>query len=687
MNLIGDHHKIKPDHLARLAFVYVRQSTLKQVQRNVGSTARQYDLSARARELGWQPEQLIVIDQDQAHSGASSTDRKGFQHLVGEVGLGHAGAVLSLEASRLARSSSDWYQLLEICALTNTLVIDEEGVYDPGQYNDRLLLGFKGTMSEAELHWIRSRLIGGKLELARQGKLRFHLPTGLIHDEAGHIIKDPDETVQVSIQQVFDQFAACKTARGVVLYFREHQLLLPTRLWGTARAGEIIWKPARAERILDMLHNPLYAGTYVYGQTQTVPQLPGRGRLASRQIKRDTPPVVIHDHHDGYLSWEQYQYNQVQLDDNRNGLNRSRRGAVREGVGLLQGIVLCGCCGRRMKVRYQEDKIRPTYVCDGPYQSYGDPWCQAIRGQHIDTTIAEAVLEALKPAELHVAWEALDTILQQQSQADRQHTLQVERAQYEAELARRRFMQVDPENRLVARTLERDWNVKLNAVDELKRIQASRPAGGVQALTDEERQQMLQLLQHFPTLWRASTTTHAERKQLVRALIKDVTLTGHETTVHVGIRWQSGAVTELNVIRGTLRTSESIITHIRQLAQQQLSDEQIAQFLNEQGYYTARRHPFTGSRVKALRSLYHISRGDARRPDVYPTGQRADGRYTVRKASELLNWSISTIHKWCKRGILDAVQEKRNTAIWVKLTPEIIAEYRHPDNPWDPNRV
>lgn len=683
MDLTSDQHKITADHLGRLAFVYVRQSSLKQVQRNVGSTARQYDLSLRAQELGWQAAQLVVIDQDQARSGASSVARSGFQHLVAEVGLGHAGAVLSLEASRLARASSDWYRLLEICALTQTLVIDEEGIYDPGQYNDRLLLGFKGTMSEAELHWIRSRLSGGKLELARQGKLRIHPPTGFVHEASGKLIKDPDEAIQSSIQAVFESFRRCGTARGVMLEFRARQLLIPCRLWGTLHAGECVWKPLSAHRVLDILHNPCYAGTYVYGQTQTLPHTSDSGQPRVRQVKRQTWPIVIQEHHEAYLSWAEFQQNQQRLEDNRNGRERSRRGAIREGVGLLQGIVLCGRCGRRMKVRYQEIRTRPTYVCDGHYQSVGDQWCQAIRGQHIDEAIAQVVLQAMQPAQAIVALKALDA-LQAQSQAiERQQKLQLERAQYEADVARRRFLHVEPENRLVARSLERDWNEKLNLVDTLQRAQASQPRLALQSVDDFEKERLLQLVQDFPTLWAAASTSHAERKQIVRYLIKDVTLLGLERTIQVGIRWQSGATTEVRLSRGTLRTSNEIIDRIRELAQRYQSDEQIAATLNALGWTTARRHPFTASRVKELRVNYHIARGDNRCPAHYPLGQRADGCYSVRKTSELLNWSISTIHKWCKRGILEAHQDAPQSPIWVRLDAQKIAELRHPNNPWD----
>lgn len=351
--------KIRPEHLDRQALIYIRQSTLVQVREHTGSTARQYDLVQRALDLGWPREHIIVIDQDQGLSGASAAGRDGFQLVVAEVGLGHAGAVLSLEASRLARSCSDWYRLIEICALADTLVIDEEGVYDPGQYNDRLLLGFKGTMSEAELHWLRNRLLGGKLEKAQKGRLRFRLPTGLVYDATGQVTLDPDEQVQQAVQLVFDLFDELGSALAVVQHFATHQLLFPTRHWGGARDGELVWDPLAHGRVLAILHNPAYANAYVYGRTQTRTQMPPgeapRIKGRTRQTKRDDWPIVLHNAHPGYITWDQFLHNQQRLDDNRTFRPEDRRGAVREGAALLQGIVLCGRCGRRMTIRYLDD--------------------------------------------------------------------------------------------------------------------------------------------------------------------------------------------------------------------------------------------------------------------------------------------------------------------------------------------
>jgi DNA invertase Pin-like site-specific DNA recombinase len=354
--------KLRADHLTRPALIYIRQSTLMQVRENTASTARQYQLAKRVQELGWPESLIVVIDQDQGQSGASAVGRTGFEYLIAEVGLGRAGAVVSLEASRLARSSSDWYRLIEICALTDTLVIDEDGVYDPGQYNDRLLLGFRGTMSEAELHWLRCRLVGGKLEKAQHAALRFRLPVGLIVDPTGQVVLDPDEEIQHAVRLVFDLFAQHRSALAVVKHFAAHGLQMPDRLWTRQRKGEVVWTALRHSRVLSMLHNPFYAGAYVYGRTKSRTRiLPGealRLKARSRRVPRVDWPIVLRDQHEGYLSWEQFVSNVQQLEDNRTFRAEERRGAVREGSALLQGLVVCGRCGRRMTVRYMEDGVR-----------------------------------------------------------------------------------------------------------------------------------------------------------------------------------------------------------------------------------------------------------------------------------------------------------------------------------------
>jgi DNA invertase Pin-like site-specific DNA recombinase len=652
-----------------------------QVRRNTGSTARQYDLRQRAVELGWSTEQIVIIDQDQGRSGASSANREGFQFLVAEVGLGQAGAVFSLEASRLARASSDWYRLIEICALTKTLVVDEEGVYDPGQYNDRLLLGFKGTMSEAELHWLRQRLLGGKLEKAQKGQLRFRPPTGLVYDGLGQLVLDPDEQVQQAVQLLFDLFDELGSALAVVKHFNDQQLLFLTRLWGGLRDGKLVWRPLRHGRVLDILHNPAYTGTYVYGRTQTRTQLlPGEKPLIKgqqRRVKREDWPIVLHEDHPGYITWDQFLRNEQRLDDNRTNRDQERRGVVREGAALLQGLVQCGRCGRRMTIRYLDNGRIPCYDCNQVHKQQALKACQSLRGDGIDAAVVKVFLAAMQPAQLEISLATLGHLEARAQQIDQQWQLRLERAQYQADLARRRFMAVEPENRLVARTLERDWNDQLAQLQQVEQDYLAWPRPTAHLASPQERQRILALAQDLPRLWQAETTTHADRKQLLRFLIKDVTLTRRETTFHIGIRWQTEALIELEIARPSQRTAPAVIERIRQLAPSH-TDHQIAEILNQEGLTTGKKLPFIPNRVQWVRHTHGIALGPSKRPDAYPNGQREDGRYTARATAELLNVDVSTIAAWCKSGHLDGIQAKPHTPWWIKLTPEIIAELRQP---------
>ncbi len=511
----------------RQAFIYVRQSTLMQVRDNTGSTARQYDLVRRAQDLGWPEERITVIDQDQGRSGASSAGRDGFEQLIAEVGLGHAGAVFSLEASRLARSCSDWYRLLEICALSDTLVIDEDGLYDPGQYNDRLLLGFRGTMSEAELHWLRNRLLGGQWAKAERGALRFRPPTGYVFDAAKRLVFDPDEEVQQAIHLLFSLFDRSGSALAVVRHFAEHRLRFPTRPWRSDTENELDWQPLAYERVLSVLHNPTYAGAYVYGRTQTrLRTLPGeapRIKERTRQLKPGDWPIVLREHHPAYISWEQFLHHQQRLDDNRTLRDDNRRGATREGAALLQGIVLCGRCGRRMTLRYLKGNI-PSYECNQLHKQRGAKTCQSLRGDGVDRAVANALLEAMTPAQLEISLATFNALEAQARALDQQWQRRLERARYEAELARRRYLAVDPDHRLVARRLEQDWNAKLAEIEQLEREYADSPMAKHQPLSDRERAKILALAHDLPALWQAPTTTQTDHKQLLRLLIKEVTL-------------------------------------------------------------------------------------------------------------------------------------------------------------------
>jgi DNA invertase Pin-like site-specific DNA recombinase len=686
MLLASSRDKIRLEHLERRAFVYVRQSTLAQVLQHTASTARQYDLKQHAVDLGWTAESVTVIDQDQGRSGASAGDRDGFQALLVEVGLGHAGAVFSLEASRLARSCSDWHHLLEICAVTHTLVVDEDGVYDPNLYHDRLLLGIMGTMSEAELHWLRNRLLGGKLRKAEQGLLRFRPPVGLVFDRPGNLVLDPDEEVQQAARLLFSVFDESGSALAVVRHFATNHLRFPTRLWGKAQDGELRWQALSHGRVLAVLHNPRYAGAYVFGRTRTRTRtLPGeapRVKGRTRAVQPGDWPVVRQNAHPGYISWEQFLRNQQRLDDNRTVDAENRRGAVREGPALLQGIALCGRCGRRMSVRYYKDATITVYECHQLHTQQAGPTCQFLRGEGVDQVVSNLFLQALQPVHLEVALATLEEIEARARQADRQWQLRLERARYEANLARRQFVAVDPENRLVARNLEREWNDRLAEVERLEREYATLAPLAPRPVDGEQRQRILALAADVPAMWQAATTTPGQRKQLLRLLIQDVTLTKQEQRIAITVRWQTGACTALEVPRprrscDVRRTDPETVERVRQLASGHTDDE-IAEILNKEGRTAGLGGPFTTKKIKWIRHAYRIGSACPQGPAACPDGQRGDGRYSVQAAAELLNINISTVVTWCKSGKLDGIQAAPHGPWWVRLTPEVIDRCRKP---------
>jgi DNA invertase Pin-like site-specific DNA recombinase len=677
--------KIQLTHRERLALIYVRQSTLTQVRYHTGSTTRQYDLADRAVTLGWARDRIRVVDQDQAQSGSTAMGRDGFQWLVAEVGLGHAGAVLSVEASRLARNNSDWHRLLEICALTHTLVIDEEGIYDPTDYNDRLLLGFKGAMSEAELHWLRQRMQGGTMAKAQQGQLRFPLPIGLVHDLRGQIVVDPDEQVQQAVRLIFALFEQHGSAMAVLRHFSTAALRFPRRCREPGRQGELTWEPLQHGRVLSILHNPLYAGAYVFGRhrQRRVQAADGAStKVRVESVPRTDWPIVLQESHPGYISWDQFLRNQERLDRNRTHGFDERPGAAREGAALLQGIVICGRCGRRMQVRYLTDGVTPGYECNVAHLHLGINRCQSVRGDGVDAAVAASFLQALQPAQLEISLAALDQVEAHARDLEHQWQLQLERARYDADLARRRYVAVEPENRLVARTLEGDWNAKLQEAARLEREDTERARPYHAPLSAEERQRIVDLAQDVPALWQASTTSQTERKQLLRFLIRDVTLTLTTHTIDLGIRWQSGVVTQLAIPRpqracDKYRTDQQIVERIRALARSHC-DRQIAEILNTEGCRTRRDGHFTENKVNNLR----YSRGI---PTTCPSkalgsgvAQRGDGRYSTPAVAALLNVNRSTVAVWCRRGRLDAVRDSPQGSYWVRLPKETIQALKRP---------
>ncbi len=469
-------------------------------------------------------------------------------------------------------------------------------------------------MSEAELHWLRQRLQGGKLTKAEQGELRFRLPIGLVYDPTGKVVLDPDEEVQAAVRLVFALFEQYGSALAVVKHFTAHHLRFPDRLWKRTQKGELVWEPLRCGRVLSLLHNPFYAGAYVYGRTKTRRQaLPGeepRIKGRTRQVRREDWPIVLRDVHPGYISWEQFGHHQQVLDDNRTWRPEERRGVAREGAALLQGIVLCGVCGRRMNVRYLATGTTPSYECRQAHAQLAEKTCQTMRGDSIDQIVTTCFLEAIQPAQLDVSLSTLDHLEARAQQIDRQWHLRLERAQYEADLARRRYVAVDPDNRLVARSLERDWNEQLLEAERLQREYTALAKPTALLITPQERQRILALAQNVPAVWYAPTTSQAERKQLLRYLIKDVTLTKREPVIEVRIRWQTEALTDLTVPRpkraaDARRTDPQVVARVRELAPTHTATH-IALLLNEEGLCAGLGGSFTASKVEWIRAAYDI---------------------------------------------------------------------------------
>jgi len=645
----ADAAKVTATHLARNAYLYVRQSTLKQVLNNTESGARQYALRQRAATLGWPAAQIITIDVDQGHSGASAADREGFQHLVAEVGMGRAGIVLGLEVSRLARNNADWHRLLEICALTSTLICDEDGLYDPGEFNDRLLLGLKGTMSEAELHFIRARLRGGQLSAARRGDLKMGLPVGLVYDGAGHVVLDPDTGVQQAIGHLFTVFARTGSARAVVKGFGDDKLMFPVRVSTGPRKGELAWMPLTHWRVLRTLHNPRYAGAFVYGRRRGT--IAANGKNSCQELPRDQWTALIPGAHPGYITWETYEANQQLLAGNAaaHGTERTA-GPAREGTALLQGLAICGRCGRRMTVRYHTrgDTQVPDYQCMRECIDNGGPRCQTIPGAAAGAAIGQLLLDTLTPLTLEVALTVQAEIEARATEADAMRRSHVERARHHADLARRRYLAVDPGNRLVAGSLEADWNQALRSLQAAS-DDYDNAAASAAALTDADKARIRALAADFPALWSDPATPQRERKRMARLLIDDVTIvkTGK---IHLHVRFRGGQTISLAVpipppawqLRQT--KTDTLATLDRLLDDH--TDAQTAAALNAAGHRSGEGKPFTGRIVLDLRRSHQLP--------SHADRLRAQGLLTLPEIAGLLGVHVSTIKAWRRAGLLTA---------------------------------
>ena len=542
------HQKVTADHLKRDAYLYVRQSTIRQVFENTESTRRQYGLRQQAVALGWRMERVIIIDSDQGQSGKSASDRKGFQKLVSEVSLGRAGIVLGLEVSRLARNCADWHRLFEICSLTDTLILDEDGVYDPNHFNDRLLLGLKATMSEAELHMLHARLKGGIDNKARRGELRCCLPIGLAYDTQGRVVLDPDRQIQQAIRTLFQTYQRTGSASATVRYFHKRGLIFPHRTHGGSNNGQLVWSSLDHWRVLKILHNPRYAGAFTYGRSRTRKGVNGDTHV--QHLPQDQWHTLLLDAHPGYINWEEHQQNLRRLRQCAQAYGKDRRNSpAGEGPALLQGLVICGICGQRMTIRYHQRKHALTndYVCqrDSIQNSLGRI-CQSIPGRGLDLAVGDLLVEMVEPVTLEVALAVQEELQSRLKEVDQLRKQQVERARYEAELARQRYMQVDPNNRLVADELEAEWNNKLRALTEAQEQYEQQRLADRAMLDEQGKAEILSLATDFPRLWRDPKTSDRDRKRMARLLVEDVTLTRDEQII-ARIRFKGGATRTLKL--------------------------------------------------------------------------------------------------------------------------------------------
>ena len=641
-------HKITARHLSRQAMLYVRQSTLHQVLENTESTARQYGLRERAIALGWDASRIVVIDQDLGQSGASVVDRLGFQRLVAEVGLGHVGLVMGLEVSRLARSSLDWHHLLEICTMTETLILDEDGLYDPATFNDRLLLGLKGTMSEAELHVLKARLQGGILHQAQRGALKVPLPIGLVYAEDGTVILDPDAQIQHAIRLLFATFTRIGSAWGTVRYFRNQGVLFPRRVRTGPHKGEVHWAPLLHNTMLRVLRNPRYAGAFCYGRTHT--RTHADGSLHLERIPQEQWPFLLREVHPGYLTWEEYEANLHQLQQNRQAHGEDRRhGPPREGPALLQGLVICGRCGQRMTLRYHERRhgthLYPEYLCQKErIEQAGDRFCQQVHGAGLDAAITDLLLAQLTPLAIDTSVQVYEELHTQAEEARRLRAQQVERARYAAELAQRRFLQVDPENRLVASVLEADWNARLRELVQVQEETQRQNEAEQRKLSALEQQAIADLVEDFPRVWKDPRTSDRDRKRMVRYLLEDVTILGQEDVITAHVRFKGGATHTITVpvSRGRCSLPELIVL-IDQLLDD-FTDAEVAEQLNQRGWRTYEGKPFAAARVVSLRRYHQLK--------AHGTRLTERGLLSAAQAAKAYGVCQQTIMAWGRAGLL-----------------------------------
>ncbi len=662
--------KILPAHFERLAVVYVRQSTAQQVLDHQESTRLQYGLASRAKEMGWPADRVLVIDDDLGKSATGSEGRVGFQRLVSEVSLDHVGIILGVEMSRLARSSKDWHQLLEICALFGTLIADLDGIYDPGQYNDRLLLGLKGTMSEAELHVLKQRMQQGRLNKARRGELAFAVPTGYVRQASGEVTSDPDEQVRHVVRLVFRKFEELGTLNAVLRYLVVHDIRLGFRVREGIGKGELEWRRPTRAALQNLLKNPIYAGAYAYGRRQVDPRggSPGRPSSGRRVSEPERWHALIKDRFPAYISWEQYERNLSRLKANR--ARAEEVGVARRGASLLAGLVVCARCERRMSVRYVGQKHLHRYICGNTASDYGGDPCQQLAGKCLDEFVRGHVLEALKPAALELSLEAAKNLRREREDLERLFQQRLERAEYEARRAARRYRLVDPENRLVARELEREWEEKLAAQQKLKeeyhRFLHTRP----RVLSEEEQEAIRGLAEDIPALWEAPTTTTAERKEIIRQVVERVVVDaeGESERVGVTIEWAGGMLrTQGELIRPVASLEQlsyypKLCERVRALAGEGLAAREIAERLNAEGYRAPkRRESFGGQGVRDLMHRLGLTRRRSRSRSREGLGEE---EWWLPELARRIGMPNVTLYHWIRRGWVRGRKRDRRWIVW-----------------------
>lgn len=666
--------KVTSSHTQRTAFVYVRQSTAAQVEHNRESTQRQYHLVDRAVQLGWSREQIRVVDEDLGTSGSGLVERSGFAQMTALVALGRAGIVLGIEVSRLARNNADWYRLLDLCGATDTLIGDADGIYHPASFNDRLVLGLKGTMSEAELHVLRARLNGGIRNKAARGELRRGLPIGYVWGDAdGEVEFHPDESVTDTIRNVFARFAEMGSARQVWLWFRTEGLQFPLQ---SSTLKEIRWVSPTYTKIHQVLTNPVYAGAYVYGRTCHERYVDDNGQLRkrTRKLPRSEWSIVIHDHHTGFVDWQTFENNVRRIATNTRPRPHEPGGAVREGSALLQGIASCGRCGRGLSVNYTGRSSSPGYHCAGSTVVNGrGEYCLRVGGRQIDDAVTSAFLSSIEPAGLKAAILAAEQIDKNRNAAIVQREQQVERTRYQCQRAERRYRAVDPENRLVARGLEAAWEESLRELQTAETELSDCKEQRSRSLSSQERDAVLHLGTDLNRVWSAPTTTDRDRKELLRTLLEEVIINVHreDQRVHLTLRWRGGLVSDLDVElpRSTpspIRTSEETVALVRRLAAHH-PDAVIAGILNRQGRRTATDLRFTTNRVCSLRTHWKIPRFE--KDSDAPDGELV----TVARAAEVLGIAPSTVHRWLNDGLIAGEQLTPGAPWQIRMTDELRA--------------